>query len=283
MYNVFKAENYIEPGLSLGIFKSECTTVEPTHTHDFAEIIYIAEGEASETVGEAEYRVRRGDLIFINYGGTHRFAPRDRFVYYNICFLPEVISDRIINRRNAFDLLSLTAIDELRGESAAGVIHFSGEERRRLEALLSDMLDEYGARHAERGAVLESYMTVIITKILRKLHPVSQKSAEADGVWHELIAYIDENLGEKLTLDALAKKCFYNPSYFSRSFKERFGTTLVDYIARARCEEAARLLRQSNSTVEEIAAACGFSDKSALYRAFFKYFGTTPGDYRDNG
>ncbi len=279
---IYKAENYIEQGMSLGIFKSSCDEPQPVHTHDFAEIVYILDGRATETVNGRDVELSRGSLLFINRGSTHEFTPKDRFTYYNICFMPEVISDRIINRDNAFDLLSLTAIEELRrAEGSLGNITFDGEERVIIESILADMLTEYEATRPERRAVLESYMTVIISKILRKLEPAEAKKRESVFLWKDILSFIDSNLGEKLTLSALAKQCFYNPSYFSRSFKEKFGITLVEYITRSRAEAAARLLSETELSTSEIAVRCGFGDKSALYRAFAKQYGMTPREWRD--
>ena len=216
---IFKAKNYIKDGLSLHIFRSEKTTSEPIHGHDFLEIIFVIEGSASESVNDKVYEVSRGDLLFINYGSTHKFSPHGKFIFYNLCFDPEIIANRIITRENAFDLLSLTALDELRdGDSTETIMHFRGSERQTLEAILSDMYEEYNSDMSERAAVLESYMTVLIAKILRKASPEIH-SANLDGRWQDLADFIDTNITKRLTLAELAKKCFYNPSYFSRLFK----------------------------------------------------------------
>jgi AraC-like DNA-binding protein len=221
--------------------------------------------------------------LFINPGSTHEFTPVNQFTYYNICFKPEVIVERIINRDNAFDLLSLTAIDEFRNaESSVSGISFHGEERVLIEAILADMLSEYESQNPERRAVLESYMTVLIPKILRGLKPEIVKNAPSDLMWKEILSFIDSNLNERLTLSALANKCFYNPSYFSRSFKERFGITLVEYITRARTETAAKMLTETALSTSEIAERCGFGEKSAMYRAFSKQYGMTPREWRDS-
>lgn len=282
MSKIFTADKFIEDGMSLGIFKNETTDEEPPHTHGFAEIIYILDGCCTQRVNESECELHRGDVVFINYGSTHAYTPRDKFTYYNICFLPEVVYERIINRDNAFDLLSLTAIDDiLRAESSVGKITFEGEERCVIETLLSDMAAEYRSDRAERRAVLESYMTILVAKIMRKAIPSMMISeTESAGIWREITDFIDSNLGERLTLEALARKCFYNPSYFSRCFKEKTGTTLVDYLARARAERAAVLLSEGRHTVEEIVELCGFSDRSSFYRAFSKHYGMTPKEYR---
>ena len=106
------------------------------------------------------------------------------------------------------------------------------------------------------------------------------KGEAADKVWRELFEYIGENLDKRLTLSELSKKCFYNPSYFSRTFKEKFGITLADYLQSERAEAAARLLKETDLPTQAVAEKCGFSDKSSLYRAFVKIYGVTPSEYR---
>ena len=75
-------------------------------------------------------------------------------------------------------------------------------------------------------------------------------------------------------------KYFYNPSYFSRVFKERFGITLADYLTKERTAHAAKLLLETDYTTEHIATICGYGDKSTLYRAFRKEYSVTPSEYR---
>ena len=94
---VYRTEELIEKGKSLHIFASKrCDRPEPTHIHDFIEIIYVKSGEAEECVDGVSYHVRHGDVIFINYGSTHSFTPCGEYAYINICFSPEVVGDAIV-------------------------------------------------------------------------------------------------------------------------------------------------------------------------------------------
>ena len=45
-------------------------------------------------------------------------------------------------------------------------------------------------------------------------------------------------------------------------------------------EKAALLLKQSSLTMDEIAAAVGYSGVSSFYRAFEQYYSCSPGSYR---
>lgn len=249
------------------------------HTHDFIEIVYVISGSATERVDGAEYKVGRGDLLFINYGATHAFLPHEPFCYINICFKPEILSENIITPENAFAVLQLTAFDELRRESDENMISFTGEERDEIEQILQTMLREYEERNVSWQTVLESYMSVLIVRILRRVRFVMADKAQPD-IWKELVDYIDANLEADLTLSTLAGKCFYNPSYFSRIFKERFEMSLTEYINRRRIDHAMRLYRETDLSGEEIAERSGFSSKSSFYRVFTKITGHAPSDSR---
>ena len=275
---VYRADKLIKKGESFHIFSMPTDRIMEEHTHDFIEIVYVRSGRAVEHIDSECYEVGRGDLIFINYGCTHKFVPIESFSYTNICFRPEVLGDGIITPENAFALLQLTAFDELRRDSDSGVVHFGAAEREELERLLSAMQEEYNGKAISRRTMLESYLNILFVRILRK---ISAGEPVADGrVWRELSDYIDKNLGGELTLSALAGKCFYNPSYFSRAFKEKFGMPLTEYINHRKIEAALQLASDPMLSAEEIAERVGYSSKNALYRAFHKVKGVPFSDFR---
>ena len=277
---VYKKENYIENGIRLGLFKVTENTSLEKHLHEFVEIVYIMEGEAVETINDLEYEVRRGDMLFINYKSTHSFMPKGAFTYINLSISPEVIASRLIHNANAFELLTLSSYEELTRGEGGSVIRFSPTELHTIECILEDMHTEFSSDFPDRDTVLVSYLEIIITKLIRKLYPTGIESEKNEEIWNNLFSYIHENLDKRLSLPELAKKCFYNPSYFSRVFKDRFGITLADYLTKERTTHAAKLLLETDYTTEHIAGICGYGDKSSLYRAFRKEYGMNPSEYR---
>ena len=276
----YRADKLIKNGETLHIFSRPTDETMDEHTHDFIEIVYVRSGRAAQHINSEVYEVGRGDLLFINYGCVHKFVPLEGFSYVNICFGPEVLGDGIITPENAFALLQLTAFDELRRDSDSGVVHFGAAEREEIEALLAAMEREYKGNAISRRIMLESYMNILFVRILRKIS-AGEPALAADGrVWQELSDYIDSNPGGELTLAALAGKCFYNPSYFSRAFKERFGMTLTEYVNRRKVEAAVQLAADPSLSAEQIAVRVGFSGKNALYRVFLKIKGMPFSDFR---
>ena len=169
----------------------------------------------------------------------------------------------------------------MRGTNDGGKVTFSGNDRSEIESIINAMLKEKSEEKAYTDAIMQSYMNILMVKMLRKVDilPYDDKKSK---LWQELSDYIDKNLDSKLTLEALAKKCFYNPSYFSRAFKEKFGLSFKEYVGRKRIEYSCRLLENTDYTVDEISAMAGFSERSSFYQLFAKYTNATPSDYRKN-
>lgn len=274
----FTTKQMMRHGIPIHIFRSDTGTSTDVHTHDFIEIIYVLSGNAKQTVNGDTFSVGCGDLMFLNYGSVHAFSCDENFSYYNICFAPEFPAERLIAPENAFGILALTAFDEMRREAESGHVCFAGEERERIEWILHAMLREYNRMQPSVERVLESYMNILIAEILRKTLPAPAETTE--DIWKKLRDYIEANISEPLTLSALAQKCFYNPSYFSRVFKEKFRVPLMTYIGTRRTDLAKKRLRDSNESVAQIARECGFSTVRAFYRAFERECGMTPTAYR---
>lgn len=277
---VYKSEALIEAGKHLHLFcvKGELRTM-PLHTHDFIEIIYIFEGNATQTVDDTSYEMGRGDILFMNYGCAHTFTSSKPFSYINLCFSPELLGDSIITPQNAFSLLALTSFNEIRGKNSGGKISFSGKDRGRIEQILFSMLHEYEEKASGWHTVTEHYLGILLTLMLRNTELTLPESDDS-RIWQELSEYIDANLDTPLKLSTLAGKCFYNPSYFSRVFKEKFGSSPIEYVTRRRLETATALLKETALTVDEVSLRAGFSDRRNFYHAFSKHMGCTPSEYR---
>ena len=139
------------------------------------------------------------------------------------------------------------------------------------------MLLEYEEKNAGWRTALYGYAQVLFTLLIRRL----KNEAESSNLSVAKIEdYVSEHLFEKISLSDIAENCFYNPSYFSRKFKNIFGKNLTDYVREKRLLAAAKMLVETDKSSVEIADACGFSDKTQFYKLFRAEFGVTPMEYR---
>jgi len=84
----------------------------------------------------------------------------------------------------------------------------------------------------------------------------------------------------ELSLSEAAAACGLKRSRFSAIFRQTMGLSFGGFRLRARLALAARLLRATALTTEDVAARIGFADASHLHRAFVKEYGCTPRQYR---
>jgi AraC family transcriptional regulator len=96
----------------------------------------------------------------------------------------------------------------------------------------------------------------------------------------QLIAFVEEHLGDNLKLIDLASLVAYSPDHFARLFKTTFRLSPYQYILRRRVERAKLLLRSRAHSIAEVAVLCGFGSQAHLHAAFKARTGVTPGVYR---
>lgn len=97
------------------------------------------------------------------------------------------------------------------------------------------------------------------------------------------VAYIQQNLSEKIGLDDLAKLTKTSRAYLSRKFKEEVGMGLSQYINRQKIIEAKRFLRFTDKSLAEISGYFDFSSQSYFQKLFKEQTGMTPSEYRARG
>lgn len=96
----------------------------------------------------------------------------------------------------------------------------------------------------------------------------------------EVLAWIDSNYNEDISLDDIAERMGLSTTYASKQIKAYTGTNVVNYINNVRIEHAKELLENTAMSSNEIGTHVGFRYSQSFIRSFNKIVGMTPGDYR---
>ena len=96
----------------------------------------------------------------------------------------------------------------------------------------------------------------------------------------ELNSYLEEHIGENITLKQMADICYLNPSYFCRRFLKETGTTPMKYLQRKRIERAKFFLLNTHHKIAYISQELGFYDQNHFSYQFKKETGMSPTEYR---
>ena len=106
-----------------------------------------------------------------------------------------------------------------------------------------------------------------------------QGSISGDTI-KEIMIYIHENYGQKITVDELAAKAHISTRTCHRLFRETLHMTPMEYITAYRMQEACRMLVRTKMPITDIAGECGLGASSYFGRMFKEKFRCTPMEYR---
>lgn len=95
------------------------------------------------------------------------------------------------------------------------------------------------------------------------------------------IQWIRANYRRDLSNETLAEHASMSLRNFARVFKRETGATPAHFIERVRLEAAVERLEETNHALETIARECGFQSGEHFRVAFMRFFGITPGQYRE--
>lgn len=96
----------------------------------------------------------------------------------------------------------------------------------------------------------------------------------------EIDQCIEKHNDEALTLSCLAHRLGYSEFYVTKKFKEISGMSLRNYLGHRKLTFALKEVRDTQTSILDIALNYGFSSHEAFTRTFKRSFGVTPSEYR---
>lgn len=118
--------------------------------------------------------------------------------------------------------------------------------------------------------------------IFQLLEDVCGEESQKSSIIEDLLKYLEWNYQYDITVNELAAhKYFVNPSYLSRLFKAETGKTFSRYLIELRMQKAAKMLKESELRVSDVALCVGYNDVSYFIQTFKKHYAMTPEQYKN--
>ena len=235
------------------------------HTHDAYEIYFFLEGEAHYSVEGSIYPLESGDIILLRKGEAHYLLPDEAFPYARIAvhFDFKNVDDPYISER----LLSIFNDRPL------------GKFNRYPAEIFTESKPLYYLRkicNSEFDSQKIIYLLTLLEELYEKKELIKQEPgfATKDNS-SDILRYINRHLADEISLETLCQRFYVSKSQLNRNFKKANGSTIWEYITAKRLLLAKELLR-NGSRPTEIYSSCGFNDYVTFYKAYKKYFGTSP-------
>lgn len=97
--------------------------------------------------------------------------------------------------------------------------------------------------------------------------------------FQRMIDYINTNFEQQMHITKLSKQFFLNTSYCCKLFGQVYGSNFGSYVTDVRMVNAKKFLAEGKS-VKETAQLVGYTDYFYFTKAFKKYYGCTPTEFR---
>ncbi len=250
------------------------------HYHDFHKVLWLVSGKVHYHVEGKEYELRPYDILLIRKGEIHKpevdFAkPYERYILY--------ISDQYLTDRVRWGE-DLGRCFEVAGEKSENLARIGAMDGDALLAILKQ-LEMSGEEEAFAGELFSEvlflqFMINLNRICLKEENAVFGANARFDKKIIEIVQYINNHLGEVLTVDSLAECFFISKYHMMRKFKEETGYSIHQYILEKRILKAKDLIINgvpaTNACLE-----CGFKDYSTFNRAFKSRLRAAPSELKE--
>ena len=188
--------------------------------------------------------------------------------------ISELNSSRYINAIYFRPEVSFAMVRALSRKAAerggASVMDINEITQRSLQNFISTSSFAQAGRHIN-SMVLE------LTEAVRRQ---KEEGGRYSAPIRKVVSYLRYNYSQEISLAKLAKTAAMAPSYLSRQFKEETGMTISETIRRMRCDQAARLLKETGISIAEISSFVGYQDSNYFVKVFKKTLGKTPSEFR---
>jgi AraC-like DNA-binding protein len=245
------------------------------HFHREYELTLITKGSGTRLVGDGVQDYAPGDLTLIGPEVPHTYVSKHGFNEHEalvVQFRPNFLG------RDIFRSPEFIEVAAMLERSACGLSFPCSA------TMLNDLV---GLTDLD-----PAYQTLTLLQILVRLSACSEARPLA-GTVHlpalnqaaearigAVVHLLHTEYARPMSLDEVAAAAHMSPSSTSRFFRRAMGVTITNYLNALRVDAACRLLRDTDQTVADIAADCGYANLSNFNRRFRELRGMSPREYR---
>lgn len=230
------------------------------HFHSNYELIYALKGTCSIKVDNHAEILPEGTFALILPNQLHALdAPHDCKMWVGV-FSEDYIFRFASHTRGMV------------GESAAFRCNKATEAFFRYHLIEQETDDIY---------LLKSVFYAVCQQYLQHI-PMHPRDAKGDNLFLRITDYVNENFRSPITLRQMAQDLGFEYHYLSRRFHEIFNMNFRRFINQHRINYANDLLQQSSqTTIAEIAYACGFQNVRNFNAVYKELNGCSPRAAKD--
>lgn len=150
-----------------------------------------------------------------------------------------------------------------------------------LHPTIKQIVSELTNTHLFKDEILQSFFNVLTCHLIAS--PSASETTQMNHLQPGIQLcknYIDHYFCDDIPLFLLSEKSQLSVYHLSRTFKQQVGLTPLQYITHVRVDHAKQILKQTNTSIQQIAEESGFKNSTYFSRVFKVTTGLTPTHYR---
>ncbi len=251
----------------------------PPHTHSFDELAIVLGGSAVHVVGKDQYPLMRGDVFVVHGNQIHDFKKLSNFHIFNFIYKREFFENikRELEDVPGFKTLFVHELCFRKYHKFKAKLHLSPHQLDFIINIIAQTIEERNNMRPGSNKIIEYFFRILIINLCKYYTETDTPHSKELFTISRLIDFMEENLGNEITLEMLAERAHISKSTLLRVFKKMTGCTPIDYLVKLRIEKAVEMMEKNSSIrVIDASSATGFWNSSYFTKKFKEIIGITP-------
>ena len=235
------------------------------HSHSFAELIYVTNGNGSFCTETTDIPLHKDSLILINPNLRHTEKSSST---HPLTYIVLGIDNIHFNFNNE--------------EYCLFKVHDFSKYRDYVLPIMKMMVDEVRTHKESSDLICQHFLQILLLKLPRITgdHFTPYSAKNIPGECETIKNYMDTHYHENITLDTISEISHLNKYYLSHIFSKAFGISPITYLLERRILNSKQLLKTTDFNITQIAHMTGFSSANYFSQSFRRSTGMTPAAYR---
>ena len=253
----------------------------PEHTHDYVEIVYMAQGTTTHIVDGVTIHLQQGELLLLGQNSRQEILPAGKDdLAVNFIIQPEFFRSTLPYLGDEESPLRRFLVDCLCGGGESSFLYFRVADVLPIQHLLENLLWDDLENQPGRWELEQMTFALLFTLLLAHTDRLYFQSQEQEAVFR-VLNYLEGHYRDG-SLSEISEQLHYVPATLSRVIKRKAGKSFTQLLQDKRLAQAAWLLRNTQMSVDDVSHAVGYENTGYFHQIFLARFGTSPKKHRDS-
>ena len=255
----------------------------PGESHDFWEFLCVDKGEVNVLADSQPYSLKKDQIIFHKPNEFHNVTANGKHA-------PNLVVISFECKSPCMKYLEglVTTIGEYEHTLLANILS-------EAQKCIATPLDDPNTTRMVRveappfGAeqIIKLNLEMLLIHMIRLIIDGGQSTPSMKSIkqhsdsrtYNNIVAYLEEHVRERLTIDEICKDNLIGRFQLQKLFREQNQGGVIDYFSHLKIEHAKQLIRENYLNFTQISDYLGYTSVHYFSRQFKKLTGMTPSEY----